>query len=139
MIIALLLALGLQAGSATMPGGFAHGDWRGRCYRDGNLGGVPKALCRATLPGAVTVELERDAAQLAIVVRVGGCAIDPAAGYIGAAMLKSPARAKLLRVMIDEQIKMATKQCGSAVAKPRLADVDLVALLGETDGLEPIR
>jgi hypothetical protein len=138
--LALLIAIaGVPQDGAVdlnVPGTFQHGQWQGRCFRDGFLSGMDHELCRGWTAGPVVIRFERTAEDLSFRAEATGCApLDLHMGKAPAGL--APANyAASLSVVLGLTIKDALKTCGSKLKAPKIDKAALAAVLTETDGLE---
>ncbi|MES2444087.1 MAG: hypothetical protein V4574_14760 [Pseudomonadota bacterium] len=119
------------------PGEFRHGDWAGRCYRDGYMAGFTRESCRVTLWMHFTLAIERTAAGVGVTVSGAHCGLSSASETIPAAALVGPGRGARLIATID---RVAAKVMAGCVGDwpSKLAVADAEAFLVESDGLAPV-
>lgn len=120
-----------------VPGTFQHGQWQGRCFRDGYLSGMDHELCRGWTNGPVAMHFERTAEAMRVSFKVKGC---PRYSGRETALpdwaIKGTARAGGIAAMLDRMARATLNACHSKLRAPVAVVPDLEAMLIETEGLE---
>lgn len=141
MLLALLLGLAGPQQDETVdlrvPGTFQHGQWQGRCFRDGFLSGMDHELCRGWTSGPVAIHFERTAEAMRVSVTVKACP-----RYSGrevallARVMTGKRRADDMAAMLGRMVHVMISACRSKYPAPAMDMGALAAVLTETDGLE---
>lgn len=120
-----------------MPGTFQHGQWQGRCFRDGYLSGMDHELCRGWTNGPVSMWFERTAEDMRFWLTVKGFTRQTGSQVeMQASSLEDSHRAENIAAVLRRVLPMSLSACHSKHAAPVVDVAALAEVLTETDGLE---